>query len=182
MSEVRMAAVAAAAVAGGSGGMAVVERRHAGATRARSPSHCARNKTPKDRVWEFGSVLGIRDQRLLCQPCNVALDHTRRSTIVEHLRSRKHFRLLARLEKQQDLLLQGASEEGLKPKGFDNGDEEPCLVGLQSPPFAPTSEYICLQEEDLVMQAVNTLAEISIGRALGSRRGARGSFVLTVCL
>nr|XP_027220387.1 sex determination protein fruitless-like [Penaeus vannamei] len=63
-------------------------------TRPRSPSHAAKNKTPEDRVWEFGCVLGERNGRLLCRPCNLALDHTRRSTIVEHLRSRKHQRFL----------------------------------------------------------------------------------------
>ncbi|KAG7154779.1 CGG triplet repeat-binding protein 1-like 10, partial [Homarus americanus] len=62
--------------------------------RPRSPSHAAKNKTPEDRVWEFGCVLGERNGRLLCRPCNLALDHTRRSTIVEHLRSRKHQRFL----------------------------------------------------------------------------------------
>ncbi|CAL4185458.1 unnamed protein product, partial [Meganyctiphanes norvegica] len=62
--------------------------------RPRSPSHAAKNKTPEDRVWEFGCVLGEREGRLLCRPCNLHLDHTRRSTIVEHLRSRKHHRKL----------------------------------------------------------------------------------------
>ena len=55
--------------------------------RARSPSHSAKNKTPGDRIWEFGYVLGESGGRLMCRACNLPLDHTRRSTIVEHLRS-----------------------------------------------------------------------------------------------
>ncbi|XP_053646500.2 zinc finger and BTB domain-containing protein 8A isoform X3 [Cherax quadricarinatus] len=69
--------------------------------RPRSPSHAAKNKTPQDRVWEFGCVLGERNGRLLCRPCNLALDHTRRSTIVEHLRSRKHQRYLDEMGLQE---------------------------------------------------------------------------------
>ncbi|CAL4118315.1 unnamed protein product, partial [Meganyctiphanes norvegica] len=46
-------------------------------------------KNPEDYVWEFG-VLGEHEGRLMCRPCNVHLDHTRRSNIVRHLRSRKH--------------------------------------------------------------------------------------------
>ena len=59
--------------------------------RARSPSHSAKNKTPADRIWEFGFVLGQRSDRLICRACNLPLDHTRRSTIVEHLRFCKSY-------------------------------------------------------------------------------------------
>ncbi|KAB7506820.1 CGG triplet repeat-binding protein 1 [Armadillidium nasatum] len=65
-----------------------------GGARPRSPSHAAKNKTPEDRVCEFGWMLTQRDGRLVCRACNLNLDHTRRSTIVEHLRSRKHQRFL----------------------------------------------------------------------------------------
>ncbi|XP_076057427.1 CGG triplet repeat-binding protein 1-like [Oratosquilla oratoria] len=63
----------------------VEERKNTMSTR--SPSHAAKFKTPTDRVWEFGNVLGERDGRLVCLVCrSCVLDHTRRSTIVEHLR------------------------------------------------------------------------------------------------
>ncbi|XP_037772575.1 CGG triplet repeat-binding protein 1-like [Penaeus monodon] len=103
-------------------------------TRPRSPSHAAKNKTPEDRVWEFGCVLGERNGRLLCRPCNLALDHTRRSTIVEHLRSRKHQRFV--------------DEVGLLESPAATAPPVPASLSGHTTIFAPAVIYVGWYRDD----------------------------------
>ena len=47
--------------------------------------------TPAQRVNEFGAdKLYVEGDALWCKVCNVAVDHVRRQTIVDHMDSKKH--------------------------------------------------------------------------------------------
>ncbi|XP_018006614.1 serine-rich adhesin for platelets isoform X1 [Hyalella azteca] len=74
--------------------VAASEAPSIGSPKTRNPSHAAKNVSVRDRVKEFGDILMTdpSGETLLCWACGFRLDHTRRSTIVEHLRSRKHGR------------------------------------------------------------------------------------------
>ena len=50
------------------------------------------NITAKERANNFGSDFYCNDDKLFCKACNVVVDHIRKSTIVDHLKSQSHRR------------------------------------------------------------------------------------------
>nr|XP_044995535.1 CGG triplet repeat-binding protein 1-like [Jaculus jaculus] len=56
--------------------------------------------TPLDRVTEFGGELHEDGGKLFCTSCSVVLNHVRKSTISDHLKSKTHTKRKAEFEEQ----------------------------------------------------------------------------------
>src|SRR5215469_6464878 len=55
----------------------------------KSPSHLG-NKTASDRAKSFPGEFYVDSKILMCLACEKAVEHTRKSTIIDHLKSQKH--------------------------------------------------------------------------------------------
>jgi hypothetical protein len=53
-------------------------------------AHIRPNKAAKDRVKEFPTELNEESGLLFCRTCEVSVEHKRKSTITDHLDSKKH--------------------------------------------------------------------------------------------
>lgn len=52
--------------------------------------HICPNKSAKDRAKEFSKELYEESGLLFCRTCETSIDHKRKSTIMDHLESKKH--------------------------------------------------------------------------------------------
>jgi hypothetical protein len=52
--------------------------------------HICPNKSAKDRATEFSKELYEESGLLFCRTCESSIDHKRKSTIIDHLESKKH--------------------------------------------------------------------------------------------
>lgn len=48
------------------------------------------DKTTSDRLKEFPNDFYIDNRFFMCRACEVAVDHIRKSTVINHLKSAKH--------------------------------------------------------------------------------------------
>ena len=63
-----------------------------------------KTKTPADRIKEYGSeFLIIKKNELFCKLCNQLLDHSRKSTLEQHFRSKSHVKNIERKRLRENL-------------------------------------------------------------------------------
>uniref|UniRef100_H3AKW3 DUF659 domain-containing protein n=1 Tax=Latimeria chalumnae TaxID=7897 RepID=H3AKW3_LATCH len=65
-----------------------------------TPSKRRHSITAQQRCEQFGSQLYERGGKLFCSACNVLLDHVRKSTIIDHLKSKIHMKRRAEFTEQ----------------------------------------------------------------------------------
>nr|XP_014344512.1 PREDICTED: uncharacterized protein LOC106703694 [Latimeria chalumnae] len=70
-------------------------------SKVKDHSKCAVNVSAKDRVKSMPQVLHEDDGILLCSICNVSIDHTCKSTIDNHLKSKSHLKRKHKMDSEQ---------------------------------------------------------------------------------
>ena len=63
-----------------------------------------KTKEPQDRVREFGTgLLMVKEKKLYCKLCQHLLDHTRKSSITQHLNTKMHLKSVNRKNLKEKL-------------------------------------------------------------------------------
>ena len=70
-------------------------------------------KTPEQRVIEFPEKFIVQSAKLKCRACNKFIDHVRRDTILDHLKSQKHIKNENVLNQQINLYHQVTNETAI---------------------------------------------------------------------
>uniref|UniRef100_A0A8D0G6Y2 CGG triplet repeat-binding protein 1 n=1 Tax=Sphenodon punctatus TaxID=8508 RepID=A0A8D0G6Y2_SPHPU len=68
----------------------------------KNSSHKALKVTAQERATEFAKELHEDGGKLFCTSCNVMLDHTRRSIVVDHIKCKTHLKRKAEFEQRND--------------------------------------------------------------------------------
>lgn len=98
-------------------------------------SKSGQNITAHQRHAGFSKWTHVSGNKLFCTPCNIVLDHSRKSSVESHMKSDKHAKAKARAEEGDDDGRPAKKQRTLEmPKYPTKGSERSCQYARENAP------------------------------------------------